>query len=96
MFAACMLREHAPLIVVTTIFSILIYLVFRDLRSVRAGLEALAAQCLSDAPPSLPPAAHSTPEASLPALKATPEPPTAQPTVAPAAQPATKSSGKRA
>lgn len=37
-----MLREHAPLIAVSTVIAILFYLVFRDLRGLRAAI-ALAA-----------------------------------------------------
>lgn len=38
-----MIREHAPLIAVAAIFAIVFYLVFRDLRSLRADVKALAA-----------------------------------------------------
>lgn len=35
-----MLREHAPLIAVAVVVSVLFYLVFRDLRGLRAQVEA--------------------------------------------------------
>ena len=47
-----MLREHIPLIAVTAVVALLFYLVFRDLRGLRAGLDTLAAQQLM-APPEL-------------------------------------------
>lgn len=37
-----MLREHAPLIALAAVTSVLFYLVFRDLRSLRAELGAAA------------------------------------------------------
>jgi glycerol-3-phosphate acyltransferase PlsY len=38
-----MFREHAPLIAVTAAVSLLFYLVFRDLRSMRSMLEMVTA-----------------------------------------------------
>lgn len=53
------LRAHAPLVVLAIVSAVLFYLLFRDLRSVHAGLDALAAsqqaqQALLMSPP-LPP-----------------------------------------
>lgn len=36
-----MLREHAPLIAVSTVIAIMFYLVFRDLRGLRAAMTSL-------------------------------------------------------
>lgn len=78
-----MFREHAPLIAVTTVLSILLYLAFRDLRNLHAGVDALAAQM------QLPLVAEPDQVSVAPALTqpATPEP---------AAEPATKAAAKRA
>lgn len=39
-----MLREHAPLIAVATVSAIMFYLLFRDLRNLNAGVDAVSAQ----------------------------------------------------
>lgn len=49
-----MLREHAPLIAVSVAVAVLFYLVFRDLKAVRADLDSLAPLAYSpDAEPAL-------------------------------------------
>lgn len=47
-----MLREHAPLIAVSTVIAVMFYLVFRDLRGLRAAVNALH---VPSGPPALPP-----------------------------------------
>ena len=42
-----MLREHAPLIAVSTVIAILFYLVFRDLRGLRAAISLVASSAAS-------------------------------------------------
>ena len=46
-----MLREHAPLIAVSTVIAVMFYLVFRDLRGLRAALIALQVPSGPPAPP---------------------------------------------
>ena len=48
-----MLREHAPLIAVSTVIAIMFYLVFRDVRGLRAAVTAL--HVASGPPAVLPP-----------------------------------------
>ena len=43
-----MLREYAPLIAVSVVIAIMFYLVFRDLRSLRAGFEMVASQVAAE------------------------------------------------
>lgn len=46
-----MLREHVPLIAVTAVVALLFYLVFRDVRAVRADLEAVQQLMVAPPPP---------------------------------------------
>lgn len=99
-----MLREYAPLIAVSVVIAIMFYLVFRDLRSLRAGFDQVATQ-LATEPSQLPPQQTLQPRAQAPqiqaaAAQAVSEPaqgtPTAQPQVSKEAAPATKQASKRA
>ena len=82
-----MLREHIPLIAVTAVIAILMYLIFRDLRSLRAGLDSLTTQVfagdtlqlpsLTASPTSAPP--ESVPPSSEPAKGAKPDPTSSKP-----------------
>jgi hypothetical protein len=74
-----MLQQHAPLIAVTAVLCILLYLVFRDLKSLRVDLNALAA--LTAAPS--PPAVVSKPETAAQAKASDPPPPPSPPPTQP-------------
>ena len=100
-----MLREYAPLIAVSVVIAIMFYLVFRDLRSLRAGFEMVASQVAAE-PSQLPRQQTLQPQVQPPQIQAAQiqavsEPPaqstSAQPQVSKeAAGQATKQASKRA
>lgn len=106
-----MLREHAPLIAVAVLSAVLFYLLFRDVRSLRADVELLGSQLAQFAADPLPqpdldgPDALSLAPAAAPPTQrvsrqrqASPAAPQAgaDPSAAPAVADAAKPAGKRA
>lgn len=100
-----MLREHAPLIAVAVVTAVLIYLVFRELRSLRGDVELLNSQVLLPSPeppePESPPSPDS-PGSAQPAQRAARQRQAASvaqaapdPTATPAASDASKPASKR-